>query len=125
MKLFRSLNTGFFVMNVPVFIVIALSHHIHGLAVIYPGWYDWLRYIVFLAVFVIFAFFENNYWVPTAVSLTLFDIDPLFGIVTAADLILTLIHSGIIRRLKPLPGYPRFIDIRIIYERVNTPKTDI
>lgn len=81
--------------------------------------------IIFAAAFLYFTIPKKNLVIPTAVSVLLLFLDIKFAILTAADIILAVWHTRLLKRLKQIDGYPRFTDILIKYERFSEKKSDI
>lgn len=78
----------------------------------------------FTIIYIAFVLMKDNFWVGSISSLALIVISLVFLILTAADLIITLIYYRINNSLKKEQGYPAFISITIHFERYNRPTSD-
>ena len=79
--------------------------------------------IAFAATFLYFTIPKKNLVIPTAVSLLLPFLDIKFAILTAADSILAVWHTLLLKSLKQIDGYPAFSEIFIKYERFSEKKS--
>ncbi|MEZ3438752.1 MAG: hypothetical protein K1W18_07715 [Oscillospiraceae bacterium] len=79
--------------------------------------------IAFAATFLYFTIPKKNLVIPTAVSLLLPFLDIKFAILTAADIILAVWHTLLLKSLKQIDGYPAFSEIFIKYERFSEKKS--
>lgn len=113
MKYLRIIEHGYKILN---FLFICIM--------IYGAFLTVFRYpvpaVIILAayavLFVIFGLMKKNLRACTILTVMLVLLDLRFLILTAADIILMLMHKKIIDKLKTIKGYPEFKDIRINYE---------
>ncbi|MCH5324325.1 MAG: hypothetical protein J1E39_03840 [Eubacterium sp.] len=73
------------------------------------------------AAYFIFAVMKRNFLISTIFTALLMVLDLRFGILTAVDVVLFLIHKRFDKELRAEPGYPLFQDILIKYEKSNAP----
>lgn len=112
MKYLRIIEHGYKLLN---FLVVCIM--IYGTALTMFR-YPVLAVVILLAyavLFVIFGMVKKNFRVCTGITLMLCVLDLRFLILTAADIILTIMQRKILNRVKNERGYPYFRDIKIEY----------
>ena len=78
-----------------------------------------LLMLILAAVYVYFILIHTNLWAVTAASVPFILISPVYIVLVAVNLLLTIIHCSIIYPLRAEQGYPMFNDIEIHFERYN------
>lgn len=122
MKYIQEIEFGYMILNplIILCLIVASPENIFRDSVAIPI----ILLLVYAAVYVAFALVKKNYIISTIFMALLIFLDIKFGIVLAADIILTILHKKFSEPLKAEPGYPNFADIRITYERRNSPGND-
>lgn len=115
MKRVRELEFAYFVLNPVVTVGLLMLGENTASALSDPV--PMAALIAFAAVFLYFSVAKKKPVVPTAVSVLLLLIDIRFAILTAADIVITVWHTALLKPLKLTDGYPVFSDIAIKYER--------
>lgn len=72
--------------------------------------------------FIVFAIVKQNFFISTAAVGLLCFLDIRFGILFAADVVLTVVHERLRGSLQAQPGFPGFCDVAISYEKSAVPK---
>lgn len=76
---------------------------------------------IFAMMYLIFGLYKNNFIIGTVSTLVLAFASPVFLVLTAGDIVISLIYYSILSPLKKEQGYPAFLDILIKYEKCKRP----